>query len=172
MLRDKSHEYRVRLAWEGNLGRGTQDYQAYGRGFRASVEGKPALFGSADPAFRGDADRHNPEDLLVVALSSCHMLSYLALCARAGISVLDYRDEAFGLMKTTAEGGGRFESVTLNPRVTIADESRRAEALKLHEEAHALCYIASSCNFPVLHRAEVQAPIGEAGGAADRTSPS
>lgn len=171
MVREKSHEYRIRLEWEGNRGRGTQDYAAYGRGFRAGAEGKSDIVGSADPAFRGDADRHNPEELLVIALSSCHMLSYLALCARAGISVLEYRDEARGVMKTTADGGGSFESVTLNPRVTIADESRRAEALELHEKAHALCYIASSCNFPVLHRAEVEAPIGEAGVVADRASP-
>lgn len=171
MVRDKAHEYRIRLEWEGNLGRGTRDYAGYGRDFRAGAEGKPDILGSADPAFRGDADRHNPEDLLVVALSSCHMLSYLALCARAGISVLEYRDEARGVMKTTADGGGSFESVTLNPRVTIADESRRAEALELHEKAHALCYIASSCNFPVLHRAEVEAPIGEGDGAARRAAP-
>ncbi|MGO8692229.1 MAG: OsmC family protein [Rectinemataceae bacterium] len=155
MVHGKTHAYAIRLRWEGNLGRGTKDYTGYGRGFRVSVAGKPDMVGSADPAFRGDADRHNPEELLVIALSSCHMLSYLALCAHAGISVVEYGDEAGGVMRTTPEGGGSFESVTLRPRVTIVDTAREAEAMALHERAHALCYIASSCNFPVLHRAEV-----------------
>src|SRR5208337_168657 len=152
-----AHEYKSRLVWEGNLGDGTSSYQGYGRQWRVQVDGKPDLVGSADPAFRGERDKHNPEDLLVAALSSCHMLSYLALCARNRISVLSYTDEASGLMKTTPEGGGRFESVTLQPTVEIADASRQALAMELHEKAHSLCFIASSMNFAVHHSAVVTA---------------
>jgi organic hydroperoxide reductase OsmC/OhrA len=156
MSQTEIHEYEARLEWEGNLGSGTAEYAAYSRRFRVSIAGKPDLIGSADPHFRGDEDKHNPEELLVAALSSCHMLSYLALCARRRISVLEYDDAARGLMRTTADGGGRFESVTLSPRVRIADSSRAAEAMALHEEAHRLCFIASSCNFPVSVSAELR----------------
>jgi organic hydroperoxide reductase OsmC/OhrA len=149
------HLYSSRLLWEGNLGQGTPSYQGYSRQWRLLMEGKPDLVGTADHAFRGERDKHNPEDLLVASLSACHMLTYLALCARSGISVISYRDEATGVMKTTPDGGGKFESVTLNPVVEIAEEARKDLAMELHEKAHAQCFIASSVSFPVLHAAVV-----------------
>ena len=152
---DREHTYTSLLVWEGNLGAGTSTYQGYSRRWKIQVDGKADLPGSADPGFRGEADRHNPEDLLVASLSSCHMLTYLALCARDRISVLSYRDEATGVMKTTPDGGGRFESVTLHPRVEISDTSMRDRAMQLHEKAHSLCFVASSVNFPVRHEAAV-----------------
>ena len=153
----KSHEYRARLRWEGNRGQGTASYAEYGRNYRISMEGKPDLVGSADPAFRGDPRLHNPEDLLLAALSSCHMLSYLALCARKGIAVLEYSDEAQGVMTLTPDGGGHFVSVTLHPRVRIRPGDPQALALELHTKAHADCFIASSCNFPVRAEPRVDA---------------
>ena len=151
----RDHTYRALLVWEGNLGEGTATYQGYGRRWRAFIEGKPDLVGSADPTFRGDPQRHNPEDLLVAALSSCHMLSYLALCARHHVSVVSYSDEATGVMTTTPEGGGKFTSVTLHPKVEITDAGALDEARHLHEQAHEQCFIASSVNFPVRHDAHV-----------------
>ena len=142
------HGYAVDLVWEGNTGRGTAEYTAYSRRFRARVAGKPALVGSADATFRGDPALPNPEDLLVVSLSSCHMLSYLALAARARLRVLAYRDAATGRMRT-AGGGGRFEEVVLRPHVTIARDGNVELARSLHEPAHEACFIASSCNFPI-----------------------
>jgi organic hydroperoxide reductase OsmC/OhrA len=127
------------------------------------VAGKPDLVGTADPAFRGERDRYNPEDLLIVSLSSCHMLTYLALCARNGISVLSYADDASGVMKTSPDGGGRFESVTLRPKVEIAGEGKKALAMDLHEKAHSLCFIASSVNFPVHHAAVVSESADSSG---------
>jgi organic hydroperoxide reductase OsmC/OhrA len=143
------HQYTTRLVWEGNLGKGTSQYAGYSRRFRMSLDNKPDLCGSADPAFRGEPDRLNPEDLLVASLSSCHMLAYLALCARKGITVVGYTDEANGVLNVFPDGGGRFESVTLHPHVTITDEALEAKAAELHERAHALCFIAGSCSFPV-----------------------
>jgi organic hydroperoxide reductase OsmC/OhrA len=143
------HRYTTRLAWEGNLGTGTSEYTGYSRRFRVSVDNKPDFSGSADPAFRGEPDRHNPEDLLVASLSSCHMLAYLALCARKRITVVGYTDLALGVMNVTPDGGGRFESVTLHPHVTVTDAAMESTAMDLHERAHALCFIAGSCNFPV-----------------------
>ncbi len=120
------------------------------------MDGKADLEGSADPAFRGETDRHNPEDLLVASLSACHMLTYLALCARNNISVLSYTDEATGVMESTADGGGKFLSVTLHPKVEIGVPENEELAMRLHDKAHSLCFIASSVNFPVHHAAEVQ----------------
>jgi len=151
----RDHTYRALLVWEGNLGEGTSTYQGYDRRWRAFIEGKPDLVGTADPAFRGDPQRHNPEDLLVAALSSCHMLSYLALCARNHVPVVSYSDEATGVMSTTPDGGGRFTGVTLRPRVEITDPGKADEARKLHDKAHEQCFIASSVTFPVRHEAHV-----------------
>jgi organic hydroperoxide reductase OsmC/OhrA len=152
-----AHRYASHLVWEGNRGDGTADYRTYGRGYRVRVEGKPDLAGSADPAFRGDPSLPNPEDLFLAAISACHMLSYLALCAKYRIVVLAYEDRAEGTMREDGRGGGRFEEVVLAPRVTLSPESDRERALALHERAHEQCFIAASCSVPIRHRAEVSA---------------
>ena len=159
------HEYSIDLRWEGNTGQGTAAYAAYERDFRVHVAGKPDLVGSSDPVFRGDPSRHNPEELLVTALSSCHMLVYLALCARAGIRVVDYTDHARGRMRMAA-GGGRFETVTLRPRVTITAGDDAVLARTLHERARVSCFIASSCNFPVTCEPAIEQTIEETAGPA------
>lgn len=150
------HHYELDLRWEGNRGDGTMNYQAYGRDYRIILAGKPDLVGTADPAFRGDPARHNPEDLLMAALSACHMLSYLALCARHGVVVLEYADHAEGVLAFNTTGGGRFQSVTLHPDVRLADRNQATLALELHTKAHEDCFIAASCNFPVEHSAVVR----------------
>jgi organic hydroperoxide reductase OsmC/OhrA len=109
------------------------------------------LLGSADPTFRGDAARFNPEELLLAALSQCHLLSYLHACVMAGVVVVDYSDQATGIMVTTADGGGHFTEVTLHPTVTIAAGSDPDAAEHAHETATRMCFIASSVNFPVRH---------------------
>ena len=125
--RKNAHDYKARLVWDGNLGEGTSTYTGYGRKYRVQFDGKPELIGSADPIFRGDANVYNPEDLFVASLSSCHLLSYLALCARSKINVIAYEDDAIGTIVLRPDGGGKFETVTLRPKVTIAaggDEKR------------------------------------------------
>jgi organic hydroperoxide reductase OsmC/OhrA len=143
------HEYTARIIWTGNLGEGTSAYTAYGREYLVAVPGKPELAGSADPSFRGAADRHNPEDLFLAALSACHMLFYLSLCARKGVRVLAYEDAAEGIMVVNPGGGGRFEEVTLRPTVVIAHDGDIETAKQLHHNAHELCFIANSCNVPI-----------------------
>jgi len=149
------HEYRMRLQWEGNRGEGTSNYGGYDRLFRIRMDGKPDLLGSADPAFRGDPNMHNPEELLLAALSSCHMLSYLALCAQRGVTVLEYSDEAEAVLTLTAAGGGQFASATLHPRVRVAGPEQETLARALHDAAHEVCFIAASCNFPINHECTV-----------------
>lgn len=145
----KKHIYNTNLVWTGNTGDGTKTYKGYSRAHEISIEGKPPIGGSSDPYFNGDASRYNPEELLVAALSACHMLYYLHLCADAKIVVVDYRDSAAGVMVETANGGGHFTKVTLKPRVLITKESNADLANELHHKAHELCFIAGSVNFPV-----------------------
>ncbi|HEY7336783.1 MAG TPA: OsmC family protein [Bryobacteraceae bacterium] len=152
---EREHKYRVSNTWSGNLGTGTSHYRAYGRNYELSAEGKAAsIAGSSDPHFRGDAGRYNPEELLVAALSACHMLAFLHLCADRGIVVTAYHDDAEGTMVENADGSGEFAKVVLRPRVAIADPSRESEMQALHAKAHELCFIARSVNFPVEHQVE------------------
>jgi organic hydroperoxide reductase OsmC/OhrA len=152
----RPHLYATRLRWVGPDQGATTSYKTYSRDYAVEADGKPELRGSADQHFLGDATRYNPEDLLVAALSACHLLSYLAECARAGIAVLAYDDDASGEM-TLIDGVLRFREVTLHPKVAIADEARLDEAIALHERAHTLCFIANSVNFPVHHEPVVTA---------------
>ncbi|MEP7107885.1 MAG: OsmC family protein [Ferruginibacter sp.] len=148
---DKTHHYSLSVKWTGNKGPGTRDYQSYERSHIILVDNKAGIAGSSDPSFRGDKTMHNPEELFIASLSACHMLWYLHLCADAGIIVTDYLDRATGTMVVASNGSGRFTQVLLHPTVTITDESRLSKADELHHTANEYCYIANSCNFPVLH---------------------
>jgi organic hydroperoxide reductase OsmC/OhrA len=150
----REHRYDCRLVWTGASQGPTRAYASYSREYEITFAGKPLLRGSADPAFRGDAGLHNPEELLVAALSSCHCLSYLALAALAGIHVVSYEDAAKGTMAETG-GAGHFTEVVLHPRVTIAAGADASKARALHEQAHGVCFIAASVNFPVRCEPEI-----------------
>jgi organic hydroperoxide reductase OsmC/OhrA len=152
----KEHRYEISMTWTGNLGEGTSQYRAYSRNHAIESPGKPAIPGSSDPAFRGDASRYSPEELLVAALSACHMLWYLHLCADSKIIVTSYSDTPVGFMVETADGGGRFKNVVLRPRVTLKRGSDLDLARRLHDRAHGLCFIANSVNCPVDHEAHIQ----------------
>ncbi|PYS79309.1 MAG: peroxiredoxin [Acidobacteria bacterium] len=145
----KAHTFEVNVAWTGNIGEGTIDYASYERSHEISAEGKPAVPGSSDPAFRGDKSRYNPEELLVASLSTCHMLWYLHLCADAHVVVIAYADKAAGTLKLKEDGGGRFSEVILKPSVTIKKGCDPRLAEELHRRAHELCFIANSVNFAV-----------------------
>lgn len=151
----RAHHYAVRTTWTGNQGYGTSTYRAYSRDHKVELGDKPVLLGSADATFRGDPARYNPEELLVTALSQCHLLAYLHLCATNQIVVTAYRDEASGTMITTPEGGGAFNEVVLHPQVTVSADSDPDLARRLHHDAHAACFIASSVNFPVHHEPQI-----------------
>ncbi|WP_367128888.1 OsmC family protein [Saccharothrix sp. HUAS TT1] len=154
------HDYRVTVDWTGNTGSGTAAYRGYGRDHDVVADGKPVLRGSADPAFRGTPDRWNPEELLVASLSQCHMLTYLALCARAGVVVTGYTDAASGVMREEPGNTGRFVEVVLRPEVEVAEPGMVERAEALHEQAHEACFIARSVAFPV-RRLPVVRPSGQ-----------
>ena len=145
------HRYALDLHWQGDH---TRSYDSYVRDHCILFEGKPELIVTADPMFHGDPSRHNPEDLLVAALSGCHLLTYLALCARARINVLSYDDHATGSLTLTKDGGGYFQEVTLHPMVIVAEDHMVEKALRFHDEVHKYCFIARSVNFPVAIEAE------------------
>ncbi|MFD2933119.1 OsmC family protein [Spirosoma flavum] len=148
----KEHHYALTIKWNGNLGEGTNSYRSYERSHVISAENKPEIIASSDPAFRGDKTKYNPEELLVASLSSCHMLSYLHLCAEAGVTVIEYTDKATGTMVQTPDGGGHFSEVTLYPVVIVTEPAMVNKANGLHHQANKLCFIANSCNFPVHHQ--------------------
>lgn len=146
---EKRHHYHAQLLWTGNRGVGTRGYREYDREHEILGPGKPAIPGSSDPAFRGDATRWNPEELLVASLSACHQLWYLHLCGEAGVVVTAYEDRAEGEMLETTDGSGRFIAVTLHPSAKLAAGSDVALAERLHHDAHTKCFIANSVNFEV-----------------------
>ncbi|MEN4760031.1 OsmC family protein [Chryseobacterium sp. C39-AII1] len=147
----KEHHYKTTIEWTGNQGTGTDNYRNYERTHTISVENKPIIEGSSDPAFRGDKKKHNPEDMLLSSLSSCHMLWYLHFCSVEGVIVTAYTDNATGIMVEETNGSGHFSEVTLNPTVTVSDESMIEKAKELHHKANEFCFIAKSVNFPVKH---------------------
>ena len=143
------HSYRLTATWTGNRGAGTAGYRDYERAVSVEIAGKPTLLGSADRPFRGDPARWNPEDLLLAALSQCHLLSYLHACVTRGVVVTDYVDEASGVMVLDGRGGGAFREVVLRPRVRVAAASMIDAAIEAHHQAHEWCFIANSVNFEV-----------------------
>ncbi len=145
------HAYELTAEWTGDRGGGTTGYRDYGREVVLRVDGKPDLLASADVPFRGDRDRWNPEELLLAALSECHLLSYLHVAVQHGVVVTGFTDRATGEMTVTDDDAGHFTRVDLHPVVHLADEGQRELADSLHAQANRLCFIANSVNFPVHH---------------------
>jgi organic hydroperoxide reductase OsmC/OhrA len=153
----RTHSYEVTVTWTGSRGTGTSGYHAYARDHDVAAEGRPVIAASSEPLFRGDPTRWNPELELTAALSQCHMLWYLHLCAESGVVVTSYTDEATGTMNEDDDGSGRFTEVVLRPRVAVASPGMIDAATRLHKEAHAKCFIANSVNFPVRHEPAITA---------------
>ena len=153
---NREHLYQLAVQWTGNCGNGTTNYRTYERTYQVEAAGKPVIFGSSDPAFRGDATKYNPEELLVAAISSCHLLWYLHLCANAGVVVIDYGDRPYGKMQESPDGSGRFTEVILRPEVTITSQSNLERAEQLHHKAHEFCFIANSVSFPIVCQASIK----------------
>lgn len=143
------HHYNLTTIWKRNIGEGTKNVKAYDRSHTVIISGKPDLHLTTDNPHVGDKSKLNPEDLLVAAISSCHMLSYLYVCALEGIVIHDYIDNATGIMIEKESGGGAFKVVTLNPSFTVESEHMLKRSLELHHKAHKICYIANSVNFEV-----------------------
>lgn len=144
-----AHEYTSRIKWTGNRGNGTARYDGYGRDWIVETPGKPVISCSNDPLLGGDPALHNPEDLLISALASCHMLWFLHLASDAGIAVAAYSDEPLAVGETLANGASRFLRATLRPRISVPAGTDLDRADALHGEIHKVCFIARSVAFPV-----------------------
>jgi organic hydroperoxide reductase OsmC/OhrA len=148
----KDHNYTTLITWTGNKGTGTSSLKSYERDLTMAVDGKPEIPGTSEVSIEGNKVRYNPEELLQCAVSSCHMLSFLYLCAKNGVIVTGYIDRATGTMRDTPEGSGHFTEIILKPEITIAGNIDEVKLAKLHHEANEICFIANSCNFPVYHQ--------------------
>ena len=136
-----THRYTTTCSWKGSTGVG---YEAYDRNHRVTAPPASAeLELASDPAFRGDPARLNPEQLLVAAASSCQLLSFLAVAARARIDVLAYEDEADGVMPED-DRPMRITRITLRPRIDVAAGPSDERVAHLVEVAHRECFIANS----------------------------
>ena len=151
----KYHHYALTIKWTGNNGEGTIGYKTYERSLEVIVDGKEIIKGSSDPSFLGDKTKHNPEELFLASISSCHMLWYLHLCADAKVIVTNYVDYATATMVEMKNGAGKFEEVILNPLVTVKELSMKDTARLLHNKANEYCFIANALNFNIIHKATI-----------------
>jgi organic hydroperoxide reductase OsmC/OhrA len=133
-----AHTYPLTLAWTGN----TLD-TAYNRNATVTAPGKSALPVSSAPEYSGDAARWNPEDLLGSALATCHMLTFLALCAKVKVEVVGYEDHAEAVLDTV-EKVTRITHVRLNPTIRVPRGTSMAKVVELFEKAHKYCFVANS----------------------------
>ncbi|MFV8466924.1 OsmC family protein [Flavobacterium sp. LB1P62] len=141
------HVFKAKLDWFFSK----KEAATFTKSHTITIDGKAVLNVSAAKAFKGDAALYNPEDLLLSSVVSCHMMSYLYVCEQNGVDVVTYTDEAEATLVVSADGSGRFIAIKLNPKVRISNKEKIAEALSLHKKANQLCFIANSCNFPIVH---------------------
>ncbi|RTY73134.1 osmotically inducible protein OsmC [Flavobacterium sp. ZB4P23] len=141
------HVFKAKLDWLFSK----KEAATYTKSHTITIDGKTVLNVSAAKAFKGDPALYNPEDLLLSSVVSCHMMSYLYVCKQNGIDVITYTDEAEATLEISDDGSGRFIVIKLNPKVRITNKEKVEEALSLHKKANKLCFIANSCNFPIVH---------------------
>lgn len=153
------HDFPAKIKWTGNLGSGTSHYRAYDRTWDMITPGKAVVHCSNDPLLGGDASKYNPEDILIAAISSCHMLWYLHLCSEAGIKVTAYEDNPVGIGESAPDGSGQFVEAILYPKITITADSDPDKARGIHDEIHKVCFIARSVNFPIRYEIEINREI-------------
>lgn len=146
-----AHEYTSRVIWTGNRGEGTAHYRAYDRTWDVAVPGKAPVHCSNDPLLGGDPSKMNPEDLLLSALSACHMLWFLHYASEAGITVTGYEDSPIGMGEVGRGGAGRFTEAVLRPVIRVKGGFDPEKAADLHHRIPEVCFIARSVAFPVRH---------------------
>lgn len=141
------HRFACHTVWRGEMAEPV-DPKSWRRDHVVEMAGKPPLEGSSSSAFFGDDAKHNPEDLLVAALSSCHMLSFLSASARARLRIVAYEDRAEAVL--SQQGANfRFTEAKLRPRITVAREEDLPKAREMNELARKICFVANAVNFPV-----------------------
>lgn len=147
--------YEISVTWTGDRGEGTSTIKGYERSHTISADGPPDIEATSDPAALGDPDRWNPEQLFVATISQCHMLWFLGLCSRSGVVVREYVDRPVGTMVTKPDLSGRFTEVVLHPRIVVDDADQVDKAQRLHEKAHAMCFVAQTVTCDIRWEPEI-----------------
>ena len=150
------HLFKAKLNWNSISKEVFTTSKKYTKTHQIAIDGKEILNVSAAKAFKGDPGLYNPGDLLLSSVVSCHMMSYLYVCLQNDITVVSYQDDAEGTLEVLENGSGRFVEIRLNPNVIIKEKEKIAQAISLHTKANELCFIANSCNFPILHFASCE----------------
>jgi organic hydroperoxide reductase OsmC/OhrA len=154
-MSNNMHQFQIQLKWPADAAQMAETLHpdaTFSRNAVLSALGKASVLGSAPAVFSGDATRYNPEELLLMSLSQCHMLTYLAIASKKRMRVIGYTDEASGTLalgQYGTTGKMSMQEVVLRPRVVVAEGVDIEEATALHEKAHANCFMANSVNFPV-----------------------
>ena len=137
-------EHKTKVAWK----RETKDfaYDTYDRTHTVTFEGGISIRGSAAKEFLGKPEHANPEELFAAALSSCHMLTFLAIAAKSRLTVESYEDNAMALLEKNAAGKLAIPQTVLRPKVVFATATpvTREKLVELHDKAHRNCFIANS----------------------------
>ena len=145
----QEHVFEGTLAWIGMADGQPFGPDTYPRTTALEFRGGASITASAPAPFKGDDTRPNPETLMLASLMQCHFLTFMAVAAKAGATVLDYTDRASGRI-AIRDGRMRYVEVTLNPKVRFADSAHVERLASFHEKAHANCFMANSVNFPVV----------------------
>lgn len=144
----RQHIFQGQLNWTGSAVEPEPGKLKLTRSFVLRFDGKAPIEGSSPEVFNGDDSKHNPETLMVSSLMSCHHLTYLAVCERAGIRILEYKDNGAGTL-AMKDGKMRMVEIMLQPQVRVADAGHIDKARELHAKAHANCFMSNSVNFEV-----------------------
>lgn len=153
-----AHEFEARLKWPAAADQPRPPEAVFSRNNVMHTPGKHEVAGSAPAVYGGDTSRYNPEELLLMSLSECHMLTYLAVAAKKRMTVIAYEDRATGRLAIGPHGNAgkmSMQEAVLRPKVTVAKGTDLADAMAIHDKAHANCFMANSVNFPVRHEAEI-----------------
>ena len=147
-------EHGARIVWTRTSSDFT--YATYNREHEWRFKGGVVVKASAAPQYKGSGQCPDPEDAFIASLSSCHMLTFLAVAAKRGFSVDRYEDDAVGHLEKNAQGKLAITRVELRPVVQFAagPAPDAATLAQMHEAAHHGCFIANS----VLSEVTVKSP--------------
>lgn len=136
------------LSWQGQPAERPFSFESAERTTRLEFPGGASIEASAPAQFMGDDSRANPETLMLGSLMQCHFLTFIAVAAKSGATVLSYADRATGTLGRKEDGKTGFVSVTLRPQVKL-DAAHQDRLAAFHEKAHRNCFMSNSVNFPV-----------------------
>lgn len=142
-------KYNIGLSWLGGVNK-DKNYR-YDKTYELSFKNKPSIKGSADVVFHGDKNLYNPEEMLLAALSSCHMMSFFYLCGINKIEIKSYVDSPQGFLEINTNGSGQFKNVVLEPTIILSEKEDLVKMATLFKQASDYCFIARSCNFEIAH---------------------